>query len=413
MRGITIILMAISKILPTYLFDGINLYPPSSKILIYDSTDGKIIDLLSTVDCSFEDVCYLDGLVAPGLVNAHCHLELSHLEGKIARYCGLPQFLLEVIARRQLHSEAEIIMARQKILQTLELSYQQGVRVIGDIVSTPLSLTVKQEYADNINDIRLHNFIELIGFDAVWPERKKRQFLQLYEDFNRYGLNASFALHAPYSVGQDLLNQLAFMKPKISTIHNQEAAAENELYLYGRGKFIDFYKQLNLDYKHFQPPACSSFQYFLPYLLNSTERRIFVHNTFMQLSDIQFFLQQSETTRINSFFAICARANEYIEHSLPSSDILQELRDYLVIGTDSLASNTDLSILKEMQFLQAHYNVLTKDLLFWATANGARALGLEREYGYLHKGFSPGIIRIYPVDETGEILPNSILENIA
>lgn len=405
--------MAIAKVLPTYIFDGITLYPPFSKIIIYDSSDAKIIDLVSADTSDFEDLLRIDGLLAPGFVNVHCHLELSHLQGQITKYCGLPKFLLEVITRKQLHSEEEIEIATQKMLDSLEFAYATGTRVIGDIVNTTLSLSVKQNYSGGrLGNFRLHNFIELVGFDAYFPEWKKQQFNQVYTDFMRAGLVSSLALHAPYSVGQDLLTQWAKQRQTVSSIHNQETKAENELYLYGKGDFIEFYQQLGIDYHHFCPPSRTSFQHFLPYMASCSQRSIFVHNTFMRLTDMHYFLQQDKTLRDTCFFAICARANEYIEGQLPLPEIFTELREYLVIGTDSLASNTDLSLFKELQFLQTYYNLSSQDLLFWATANGAKALNVEQEYGYLRRGFRPGIVWIHPIGAEGEFLENSQLENL-
>lgn len=404
--------MAISKILATHLFDGTKLYPKLSQVLVYNSASGEIVDLLPRTEFS-EDLPIVEGLIAPGLVNVHCHLELSHLENQIAKHCGLPKFLLEVVTRRQVHSEEALALMQEKIFASLQQAYSEGTRVIGDIVNTELSLPAKLQFMrENPHALKLHNFVELIGFDAIWPEWKKQQFVKLYQQFINAGFASSMALHAPYSVSQNLLEYWQSTKPEISTIHSQESAAENALYRDGNGAFINFYQQLGIDYQHFHAPNCSSFQYFLPYLFRNSGTRIFVHNTFMQMEDAQFFLQQNSELRSRGFFAICARANEYIEGVLPSAEVLQKLRENLVIGTDSLASNSDLSLLNELLFLKEKYGFLTRDLLYWACYNGARALGLAEEYGSFRRGAKPGIIRISPVSEEGELLPKSRAESL-
>lgn len=355
--------MAISKILATHLFDGTKLYPKLSQVLVYNSASGEIVDLLPRTEFS-EDLPIVEGLIAPGLVNVHCHLELSHLENQITKYCGLPKFLLEVVTRRQVHSEEALALTQEKIFASLQQAYSEGTRVIGDIVNTDLSLPAKLQFMrENPEKLRVHNFVELIGFDRVYPQWKKTQFQTLFNKFSEANLSVSMALHAPYSVSQDLLEYWQSAKSKISTIHNQESRAENSLYLNGSGDFIEFYQQLGIDYQHFQTPNCSSFQYFLPYLFHNSGTRIFVHNTFMQMEDVQFFLQQNSEVRSRGFFAICARANEYIEGVLPNAENLQKLRENLVIGTDSLASNSDLSLLNELLFLKEKYGFSTQDLL--------------------------------------------------
>ncbi len=113
-----------------------------------------------------------------------------------------------------------------------------------------------------------------------------------------------------------------------------------------------------------------------------------VHNTCTNLKDIYFIKRFDRKIH----WCFCPNANLYIEGKLPKIDLFLGQGFNITLGTDSLASNSKLCILSEMRTLQAKYPSLsTTKLIEWATINGARYLGIDREKGTLEVGKTPGL----------------------
>ncbi len=119
-------------------------------------------------------------------------------------------------------------------------------------------------------------------------------------------------------------------------------------------------------------------------------RTLLVHNTFTSEADIRFAL----STHQHLFWCLCPNANLYIENRLPDVMLMMNQGLTITLGTDSLASNHQLSILAEMYTLQQHLDIPFEVLLRWATLNGAAFLGLDNLFGSLQPGRKPGIILI-------------------
>jgi cytosine/adenosine deaminase-related metal-dependent hydrolase len=127
--------------------------------------------------------------------------------------------------------------------------------------------------------------------------------------------------------------------------------------------------------------------------MNAARAVLLVHNTFTSRSDVEFACQQAARLGQSFFYVLCPGANLYIEKRLPDITMLLETGVPIALGTDSLASNHQLSIAKEMGYLLNAYPQLGQEqLLSWATYNGARALGFEDKLGGFTKGKKPGVI---------------------
>jgi cytosine/adenosine deaminase-related metal-dependent hydrolase len=121
-----------------------------------------------------------------------------------------------------------------------------------------------------------------------------------------------------------------------------------------------------------------------------------VHNTFTREADILF----AEASPHRVFWCLCPNANAYIENCMPPVDLLLKHRAKIVLGTDSLASNHQLSILEEIKTLQVHFpDLLLEEILSWATSNGAGALDCQDQFGSFEAGKYPGIVNIFPAGE--------------
>ncbi|MFV0266097.1 MAG: amidohydrolase family protein, partial [Draconibacterium sp.] len=88
----------------------------------------------------------------------------------------------------------------------------------------------------------------------------------------------------------------------------------------------------------------------------------------------------------------CPGSNLFIENALPPVELFRKHRMNICLGTDSLASNTALSILKEMITLQQHFpDIQLEELISWACVNGAEALHISDTFGSFDAGKKPGV----------------------
>lgn len=231
---------------------------PAQNVLITKS-DGTIEAIVSTAEAG-DDIETLDGILSPGFINAHCHIELSHFKGMIPEKTGLVNFVQQVMSRRNEKSEEEKQSAMQAAVEEL---YQSGTVAVGDICNTTESLFIKKS-----SPIYWHNFIEVSGFvDAAAQKRLEvaeeifRQFRANQQLITSNQQPATLSPHAPYSVSKTLFELInGKTVGEIITIHNQETAAEDELYKTKSGDFLQLYKNFGIDIDSFQPTAKPSLQ---------------------------------------------------------------------------------------------------------------------------------------------------------
>ena len=159
-----------------------------------------------------------------------------------------------------------------------------------------------------------------------------------------------------------------------------------------QGEFSALYSALNIDTDFFQPSGKSSLQTYLPKFLNN-QSVILVHNVHTSEEDILF--SQRTTKNGQLIWCLCPNANQYISKKLPNIDMMIKHDCEIVLGTDSLASNYQLSIIEEIKTIQQHFpEINIETLLKWATSNGAKALQMDSLLGSFEKGKKPGVISI-------------------
>ncbi len=370
------------------------IFPVSSEpikdgIVVIDES-GVIVDIIdggrrSEISATIE---LYQGIIIPGFVNSHCHLELSHLFGKIPEGTGLVSFISAIISQRS--ADEDQVMAAMKTYD--QLMFANGIVAVGDISNNKLSKSVKQD-----SRIYYHTFIELLGFDPLRAETVFQKALDLKADFTP--LPASFAPHAPYSVSAELfsiLKNYAEDHENLFSMHNQETESENEFFLHKSGAFIDFYKMLNIDLSFFQARSKTSLQALLP-LFPINQKIVLVHNTFTNLQDIAVVKHSKK----NITWCLCPNANLYIEQRLPDLALLLNSELNITVGTDSLASNDKLCILSELKTIKEHFSELpSSQIIRWATLNGAQFLGIDSKFGSIEKGKTPGLNLILNVNGT-------------
>ncbi|MBL7702286.1 MAG: amidohydrolase family protein [Ferruginibacter sp.] len=363
------------------IFDGYQLL--QQKVLITDEA-GLVIDMVDEKEAG-DGVEKLKGILCPGFINAHCHLELSHMKSHIPKHTGLVDFVLKVITERH-YAEHDILEAIEAAEDEM---LQNGIVAMGDICNNTLTITQKKK-----NRLRYHNFIEASGFvPAIAKDRfnKSAEILKEYRATNNHQ-RATLNPHAPYSVSPDMFEMINNLpNNNLLTIHNQETAAENEFFEKGTGDFLRLYQQMGIDISFFKPSGKTSLQTWLPYFTKG-QTIISVHNVCTSTEDLKFKIQNS---KFKIFFCLCPNANLYITNTLPDVKMLMQHSENIVLGTDSLASNDELSILSEIKTLRTNFpEIELADLLKWATSNGAKALQMEDKLGSFEKGKQPGVILI-------------------
>jgi cytosine/adenosine deaminase-related metal-dependent hydrolase len=110
----------------------------------------------------------------------------------------------------------------------------------------------------------------------------------------------------------------------------------------------------------------------------------------------------------NSFWCICANANQYIEQTMPPIELLRSQKANIVMGTDSYASNWSLNMLDEIKTIQKHLpQIALEELLGWSTINGAKALQMDKGLGSFEKGKKPGIVLIEGLSNENKVTENT------
>ncbi|PTQ95824.1 cytosine/adenosine deaminase-related metal-dependent hydrolase [Mucilaginibacter yixingensis] len=329
---------------------------------------------------------HLHGIICPGFVNTHCHLELSHMQGKVERGTGLVNFIKNLQALR--NSEPREIEAAAAAADAA--MYQQGIVAVGDISNSTITAPIKAQ-----SKLYYHTFVEVFSFTPARADAAFQSALEIVEYFRP--LPASITPHAPYSVSKELFRMIknyTDQHPNLISMHNQECDDENKFFRYKLGEFVSLYEHFGINIDFFKPQARNSIQSVLP-LLSNKQPVLLVHNTCTNLKDI-YFIKRFDR-KINWCF--CPNANLYIEGKLPKVDLFADQGFNITLGTDSLASNHTLSILDEMLVLQSNFPKLDLSrLLEWGTLNGAQFLGIDNKYGSIQAGKTPGLNLITGLD---------------
>ena len=344
---------------------------------------GRIINIIDTRGELKESrsLEFYNGVIVPGFINTHCHLELSELKNKIPERAGLPEFLGQIVSyKKKAKSESALksIDLQDKLMQ------RNGIVAVGDICNTTESVQTKLN-----SKIYYHNFIEAIGLSKNASDIFKIN-LELSEVFAEKKLTNSIIPHAPYSVSKELfklIKEHAEQSNSILSIHNQETLSEKEMFVSKSGELFNKLKSMGADLKNWIPGKKSSVQTILEFIPENNNI-LFVHNTYSTSDDLQNVNNKLQ----NAYWCLCPLSNLYIEGNIPNIKLFLNYTEKVTLGTDSLASNKELSILEEMKVLQAECNDLSFDLLLkWATLNGAKALKIDKDFGSIELGKKPGL----------------------
>lgn len=366
---------------------------------------GKIVALSTAEEHHQKELEYYQGCIVPGFVNTHCHLELSHMKGKVDTGTTLIPFITSVVQKRG----AEEATIQAAIGAADQEMYEGGIVAVGDISNVPDTFAQKAK-----SPIHYYTFVEM--FDFLQEQNAGVEFDKykaVYEELELgEGDQKSCVPHAPYSVSPVLFEKInAVNQGKVGTvsIHNQETVPENELFLEKKGAFIPFYQGFGLSLDHIEATQKTSIHYALEHL-DPNQRTLFVHNTLTTSEDIQAAQEWSDKV----YWATCPNANLYIENRLPNYQAFLDQDACMTVGTDSLTSNWQLSILEELKTIARYQSYVPfETLLQWATLNGAKALGMEKELGSIEVGKTCGLNLLQHLSEKGSFGSQTTVQRLA
>ncbi len=354
------------------------------KVIITDD-NGLILAIENLELHDAASLKIVDGILIPGFINVHCHLELSHMKGMAPTGTGLLPFLKTVVGYRDIAQEA----IDAAIVDGDAEMHRNGIVAVGDISNKTDTAVVK-----SLSKIDYHTFVEM--FDFLQPSNTVTtiaQYEAVFDAQSDHGHNKkTFVPHAPYTVTPGLFAYIKNANPSGSTIsiHNQETPHENQLFMDGTGTFRDFFTGFGASLDHFEPTGQTSIYYAMTHM-NPASRTLFVHNTMTTRGDIISAQHWSE----NTYWATCPNANLYIENRLPDYQAFLDTGATVTIGTDSLTSNWQLSIWDEIKTILRYQSYLPLEtVLTWATLNGAKSLGYDDRLGSIEVGKQPGLIQV-------------------
>ncbi|MEE9437466.1 MAG: amidohydrolase family protein [Saprospiraceae bacterium] len=358
---------------------------PIQKQVITIDSEGKILSIDNIANHDISTVKRLNGIITPGFINTHCHLELSHMKGLLNTGTGLLPFIRDVVKFRDFPQE--------EIMNAIELAdqemYDNGIVAVGDISNKVDTAKTKIK-----SDIQYYTFVEMFDFmQTAMTDDTIDNYKSVFaaHDENN-GNRKCYVPHAPYTVSEGIFEYIRnenYQEDTVS-IHNQETHAENQLFLTKEGDFIGFYKDFEFSIDRFKATGQTSIHYPMQFL-NAMQKTLFVHNTMTTKEDIESALNWN----YRSYWATCPNANLYIENRLPDYQAFIDTEAKMTIGTDSLTSNWQLSILEEMKTIKKFKSfVPLETLINWACINGAEALGYENTLGTIEVGKTPGLVHI-------------------
>ncbi len=340
------------------------------------SDDGRILDITEKDKVS-TDVEFFKGILFPGFVNSHCHLELSHLKSFISKNSGFISFAKK-IKQRNNFSQDKI---QQSIIDAEQQMKKNGIVAVGDICNTSDTILQKQK-----NILKYYNFIEVFQIQEEYEDKEIQKALQLKNKFAQANLKATLTPHARYSVTPGLMKKIMNCLNRFDislSIHNQETEEENILFNTHSGKMFDWLYSMEASHHIWEENNISTILSILK-TLKYEKNLLLVHNTFTSNYEISLIKKLYK----NTYWCTCPKSNLFIEGKLPNYNFFQNQN--LCIGTDSLASNNSLSILDEIKIIASNSNLDLQQLLVASCYNGAKALGFG-DLGSFEKNKNPGI----------------------
>ena len=368
----------------------------------YDAEDGRI---LAVGECG-PDEEVRQGAVVPGFVNSHCHIELSHLHGKFRKGTGMAGFIDQINALRD-WAGADV---KARLTQEwMDKMWKDGVSAMSDISNDDSSFKVKSSHK-----LYTRTFLEVFGSEPEMCEGVMADVTALKSVADAEGIDAAPTPHSCYTMSPQLLSasSAAGLESGYLSYHSQESQEEEDLLISGSGAMYENRKRSGMS----TPPVTgeSSLKYFIDRLAAAKpapydEHILLVHNVCLKQDDID----AAKKVMNNVYWAICPLSNIFIHNALPPVPLMRRNGLAITVGTDSLSSNDDLDMVKELVCIRQNFSEIPmNEILVWACLNGARFLSKEKALGSLTPGKTPGIVFVSNVDENGSFTSESKSERV-
>lgn len=344
-----------------------------------------------------------DVAIMPGLVNAHTHLELSWLRGKVPPANQFTDWVKGLFATRGRPDSAMTPEMIASIHEGIREAHWSGTVAVGDITNSLAA--VEPMIAAGLDGVVFH---ELLGFKerdgALLPATR-----ELRTAAAARGARVSLAPHAPYSTSVELFKAIRDAVTSsdcpIMSVHLGESAEEVELLEKGSGPWRGMLHAIGAWRDDWPIPGCGPVQFLDRHGLIDA-RTLVVHG-------VQFDAAALDRLRqIGATLVTCPRSNRWVGVGYPPIARFYASGVPVAVGTDSLASVEDLNLfseLKTMRYLAPA--VPARRLLESATLVGARGLGLDAELGSIAPGKRAEIIAVDlpdAVDDVEEYLVSGI-----
>lgn len=336
-----------------------------------------------------------EGIIVPGFVNAHCHLELSHLKGKFAKGTGMAGFIDQINSLRDSSSHEKKL---SDIEENLSAMYESGVSAMADISNCDDTFAAK-----SASPMYTRTFLEVFGTEPEDCDGVMESVKSLNAKAAEFGLDAAPTPHSCYTMSPELLSASSAeaLKAGYLSYHSQESPEEEDMVGFGKGALWENRKRAGMS----TPPVTGkpSLMYFLDRLAAVhpapyNEHILLVHNVCLTAEAADAVKAVAK----NVYFAVCPLSNIFIHNALPPIPLMREKGLKITVGTDSLSSNDCLSMVAELACLHSNFpDVPMAELLVWACRNGAEFLSKENELGTISVGKKPGIVRLENLGDDG------------
>lgn len=368
----------------------------------FDEADGIIV---SVGECSADEQI-TPGALTPGFVNGHCHIELSHLHGKFRKGTGMAGFIDQINELRDWAGRDEKVRLTRYWMDKM---WADGVSAMADISNDDSSFDVKKSH-----DMYTRTFLEVFGSEPHMCEGVMEEVTALNATADQAGIDAAPTPHSCYTMSPELLSASAAagLAKGFLSYHSQESQEEEDLLRTGSGAMYENRRRSGMS----TPPVTgeSSLKYFIQRLASAvpapySQHILLVHNVCLTQDDID----AAKKVMDNVYWTVCPLSNIFIHNALPPIPLMRSNGLDIMLGTDSLSSNDDLDMVKEMFCIHQNFpEVPMSEILEWATLNGARFLKKDDVIGSLEVGKKPGIVRINNIDENGCVTAASSSERI-
>ncbi len=360
---------------------------------------GEHVRRSETVDCG-------DVVLMPGFVNAHTHLELTRLAGKVlpvrdeSAAVAFTDWLRRLVAEmRKIGDNSAAITA--SVQEGAELSLRAGVTTVGDITRWPRITRP----ALRLGCLRVVSFGEVMALGAL-SERLKPQLEAACDlSHNSEWLAAGVSPHAPYTCDRRTLcacRDAAANAAMRLCLHLAETREEEICTLRGAGPLVEFLRSVGVWDDSVKPPGLRPVAYAEEVGLLGP-RTVLAHVNYVGDADLK------RLARTGVHVAYCPRTHAAFRHAPHRFREMRALGINVCVGTDSLASNPSLSVLEELRYLRRAFDDLdAHDLVAMGTLRGARALGMDDRIGSLDPGKQADLV-VVPLEPAGTRDP---LENV-